>query len=98
MTVTFLSEARSNAAKRSSRRIRPAVRETPVEVGRELGTGPRCRRHTGHARTLRAHCNSQARGPACIHDILPGQATSRICGLEPELQPGSRHRKITSIR
>ena len=38
MTVTFLSEARSNAVKRSSRRIRPAVRETPVEVGRELGT------------------------------------------------------------
>ncbi len=38
MTVTFLNEARSNAAKRSSRRIRPAVRETPVEVGRERGT------------------------------------------------------------
>jgi len=38
MTVTFFREARSSAAKRSSRRSRPVARETPVEPGREWGT------------------------------------------------------------
>ena len=37
MTVTFFREARSSAAKRSSRRSRPVARETPVEPGREWG-------------------------------------------------------------
>lgn len=37
MTVTFLSEALSKAAKRSPRRIRPALGETPFELGRERG-------------------------------------------------------------
>ena len=39
MTVTFLREARSSAARRSSRRSRPAARETPVEAKRERVAG-----------------------------------------------------------
>jgi len=37
MTVTFLRQARSSAAKRPSRRRRPGGRETLVEAGRERG-------------------------------------------------------------
>ena len=37
MTVTFLRQARSSAAKRPSRRSRPGGRETLVEAGRERG-------------------------------------------------------------
>ena len=89
MTVTFLREARSSLARRSSRRSRPAADETPVEAGRADGAG-RGIFVTLDILALLAHIRTPGR-PRIMEQVTPekGQVGSMAAGRDKESQ-GSR--------
>jgi hypothetical protein len=100
MTVTFLRVARSSAAKRSSRRSRPAAREAPVEARREWGAARGVVATLIMLRTPRAQ-RTRVQPPAASLAATKSDSTThtlRFRGLDLTVRQGLRCRRITSIR